>query len=64
MDSPSVSHRPRPDAVPEDEIRTLAEIYRFVLRTHEVNEKGTSPSARDDVRKDLEDAHTAKRIVP
>lgn len=59
-----ITYRPRPEATPEGEVCALAEAYRLILQVNEDKKEGARPGARDDMRKDLENAHTAESILP
>ncbi len=55
MSSSHISYTPRPDTAPDAEIRTLANIYSFVISSH-ARKKGTRPGAPDDGTKVKEDS--------
>lgn len=63
MDSTRITYRPRPDATPEDEVRALAEAYRFILQASEEKKKGARPGTLDDAKKEIK--HVSRNsIVP
>lgn len=45
-------YAPRERATPEDEVRALAQVYDFVLRTHVEKKKGAQPGTPDDAKED------------
>jgi len=51
MSSPRVTYTPRPDATPEAEISTLANVYRFVLDFANKNAAGVASTNGDDAMK-------------
>jgi len=51
MSSPRITYTPRPDATPEAEISTLANVYRLVLDTANRNAAGVSSTNGDDAMK-------------
>ncbi|MCA1731591.1 MAG: hypothetical protein LC751_19960 [Actinobacteria bacterium] len=62
--SSHIIYTPRSDATLEDEARTLAEVYSFILQVSEEKRKDACTSAPDDARKDYDNAHTAESILP
>jgi hypothetical protein len=50
---PGIAYAPRPDALPEAELSTLASVYRFVLDCHTKNE--AAPEGRPDAMKGSDD---------
>ena len=61
-EDPKVVYRPRPDATPEDEVHTLAEVYRLVLRAQTEKKKGAGSGTLDDDVKE-KNAHTAEPSI-
>jgi hypothetical protein len=59
--SAAISYAPRPDATPEAELFTLANVYKFVLNCHSKKE-ATRPGGPDDGTKSKEDS--ANAIIP
>jgi hypothetical protein len=58
-----ITYRPRPDAMPETELSTLANAYRFVLDCRAKKGAATSPVSRpNDGTKSKEDS--ASVILP
>ena len=54
MTSPRIIYTPRPDATPEAELSTLADVYKFVLDCHAKQE--AAPDSRpDDAERSLSD---------
>jgi hypothetical protein len=45
---PHIAYSPRPDAKPEAEIATLANVYRFVLSKSNANQKAVEPAPETD----------------
>jgi len=37
MDSPRINYVPSPDATPESELKVLAHIYAYLIKTHSSN---------------------------
>ncbi len=48
MSEARITYKPRPDATPETELKMLASIYAFVLRTHQERQETFSPSPPED----------------
>ena len=59
MSSPCITYTPRPDATPEAELSTLANIYRFVLDSANKNAAGVSSTNGDDAKERSEDDSSA-----
>ncbi len=51
MSGARVAYTARPDATPEGERETLANIYAFVLRTHQERQKAAPPSRTEDAER-------------
>lgn len=62
MDSPRIVYTPRPDATPETELATLANVYAFILQKHQEKQKGGPETAPDDA-KEIKNVRAAS-IVP
>jgi hypothetical protein len=48
MNRPHIAYTPRPDATPERELSTLAQIYKFVLESQKAARPTPEPDGRDD----------------
>ena len=48
MSGTRIAYTARPDITPEGERETLASIYAFVLRTHQVRQKSTLSKRAED----------------
>jgi hypothetical protein len=58
---PGIAYAPRPDALPEAELSTLAAVYRFVLDCHAKKKAG--PESRPDAGKEINE-QSSKAIIP
>ncbi len=58
MSNPCIIYSPRPDAVPESEVNTLANVYRFILESH--GKKKASRSGGPDDAEEPKNDRTAK----
>jgi hypothetical protein len=58
---PGIACAPRPDALPEAELSTLAAVYRFVLDCHAKKKAG--PESRPDAGKEINE-QSSKAIIP
>jgi hypothetical protein len=50
MISPRITYTPRPDAMPEGELSTLANVYRFVLDSANKNAAGVTSTNGGDAK--------------
>jgi hypothetical protein len=51
MTSPRVTYTPRPDATPEAEVSTLANVYRLLLDSAAKNAAGVTSTNGDDAER-------------
>ncbi len=65
MSSPPITYAPRPDATPEMELSTLANVYRFVLDCR-VKKKAVSAGHTDgdDAKERSLNDSSATKIIP
>ena len=56
MSSPRIIYTPRPDATPEAELSTLANVYRFLLDSANKNAAGVTGTDGNDAERDLSDS--------
>jgi hypothetical protein len=61
MSSPRVIYTPRPDATPEAELSTLANVYRFVLDSANKNAAGVVSTNGGDAKERSKDDSSATR---
>jgi hypothetical protein len=54
-----IIYAPRADATAGAELSALSAVYRFILFESNASKKAAGAGGPDDVRKDLDDAHTA-----
>jgi hypothetical protein len=59
MISPRITYTPRPDAMPERELSTLANVYRFVLDSANKNAAGVTSTNGGDAKERSEDDSSA-----
>ena len=68
MSDPSrIAYVPRPDATPEGEIETLADVYSFILRAAQERKKGGLSTSRPNntkVRSSSDDSRADKASIP
>jgi hypothetical protein len=64
MISPRITYTPRPDAMPEGELSTLANVYRFVLDSANKNAAGVTSTNGGDAKERSEDDSSARTIIP
>ena len=50
MPEPTVTYTPLPDTKPETEVRTLANVYSYVLRCANKNAPGVTSTKGDDAK--------------
>ena len=46
MDSPRITYIPRPDATPESELSVLANVYAYLIKTHDSKRSLKPPSSK------------------
>ena len=61
MSSPRIIYTPRPDATPEAELSTLANVYRFVLDSANKNAAGVVSTNGGDAKERSKDDSSATR---
>jgi hypothetical protein len=62
MSSARIVYAPHPDATPETELSTLANVYAFILQKHQEKQKGGPETAPDDA-KEIENVRAAQKYT-